>query len=479
MNQVKAEIRMFGPTKDEFESEYLPDLGQDISKLESMVKYYGENGKLIKEFDAGINEGHSASFVLPLGQREFEAGENKDVLNTIFNTNKALIEKYRESISGTGLANWYVEGDVPTATELESAKSAIESMGGPESVTPVLLNGAVLQDYIEQTCDGHNLIGTGKGRVMKIATLVDIARVMHQSGATNINDLNHAIIWHDTDIRGFDKLEVVRGLASAIFQGCDFAKASFTRAKENGERLYGRVTNVIAIPFIKSLQKLANDNDNNLLALEILAQFRYPCSGEVALTPSMALTLKIPNDFGIEAMNLTEISGKVASHQTTAGDVFLGPYDHYHSSKESLGKMAEEVLTGFMQALKDQDYSIGAQEKDDLVFETLRRMIEAIRLRREKSTQYNLQDIVEDDLSQAESFVGALHRVLKKIKHLEDKPTIKPLSALTKTLGSGGFNFTDFYKAATNEQNWNKEHFVDLNQRERALKEKVKGDEEE
>lgn len=458
-------IRFFGPGQGEFESSYLHDLAQEVTGLTCMQEHFGDNGKLIVPFDEAIRNGGTASAILPLGQREFDEGENSDVLNVIFETNRALMEKYKGSIKATGLANWYTE-DEPTVTELDSAKQAIESMG--PFTTAALMNGGVLQDYLTQVCGEHDLVGTGKGRVMKIATLIDIAKIMQESGATSPNELNHAIVWHDTDIRGFDKLDVVRGLASAIFQGCDFAKASFTRAKETGNRLYGRVTNVIAIPFIRSLQKLASDNSKNLLALEILAQFRYPCAGEVALTPKMALNLRIPNDFGIEAMNLTEVSGKVAAGQVKAGDVFLGPYDHYHSSQESLGSMAEEVLTGFMQALKDQEYTIGKNEVTSLILETTSNMMSAILDRSEKSERFGLQDVIKEDVSQSIHFIEAVRSVFSKISDVAERPKIKRLSALQQNIGPGGFNWKDFWAAATDEQNWNKKYFVNLKKQQKS-----------
>ena len=151
-------------------------------------------------------------------------------------------------------------------------------------------------------------------------------------------DLNNTVVvFLDADVLAqYFGTHFVLGLAGAVLQGYDFAKASFWRQM-------GRVKKYVAQPLFSAI---AHSN------LESLRQFAYPLSGEVAGTLSFFTKVSFWQMYGVETgINIDAVLGnyKIA-------DVNLGLYDHEHHGDVNIQKMSFGVIRTFLLQLVEYGY---------------------------------------------------------------------------------------------------------------------------
>jgi hypothetical protein len=151
-------------------------------------------------------------------------------------------------------------------------------------------------------------------------------------------DLNNTVVvFLDADVLAqYFGTHFVLGLAGAVLQGYDFAKASFWRQM-------GRVKKYVAQPLFSAI---AHSN------LEPLRQFAYPLSGEVAGTLSFFTKVSFWQMYGVETgINIDAVLGnyKIA-------DVNLGLYDHEHHGDVNIQKMSFGVIRTFLLQLVEYGY---------------------------------------------------------------------------------------------------------------------------
>ena len=160
-----------------------------------------------------------------------------------------------------------------------------------------------------------------------------------------------AIALHDADITTYDRsypLKLLFPLLEKEF-GILFNKAYYARIGHS-RTLNGRVMRLFVTPLLTALTELFGYRDY----LRYLHAYRYPLSGEFALTGDLALNIRIPANWGLEMGLLGEVYRNIA--QKRISQIDLGTFDHKHqvigsSSQEGLRKMCQDILRSILRTL--------------------------------------------------------------------------------------------------------------------------------
>ncbi len=137
------------------------------------------------------------------------------------------------------------------------------------------------------------------------------------------------IVFLDADVlTPYFGLHFVYGLAGAVLEGYDFAKASFWRGM-------GRVKKFVAQPIFSSIDHPA---------LRDLRTLAYPLSGEVAGTLDFFSSVSFWQMYGVE----TGINIDACFGDYRIADVNLGLYDHEHHGDENIQKMAFGIIRTYL-----------------------------------------------------------------------------------------------------------------------------------
>jgi len=226
----------------------------------------------------------------------------------------------------------------------EQYQQAVEFFGHLPQPTYVMWeNGPRIINILTQLKSrGLDLLGhRGKGR----AVWLGIGVASLDAGA---------IALHDADIVTYDNsypLKLLYPILEREF-GIAFSKAYYTRLSANPRRMHGRVTRLFVIPLIRSLAEIFGELDY----LRYLEAYRYPLSGEFALTSDLALNTRIPANWGLEVGLLAEVYRNVARKRIAQVD--LGIFEHKHqvlgqSSTEGLQKMCRDILQSILRTLME------------------------------------------------------------------------------------------------------------------------------
>ncbi len=172
-----------------------------------------------------------------------------------------------------------------------------------------------------------------------------------------------AIALHDADIITYDRsypLKLLFPLLEKEF-GIAFNKAYYARLGSESRRLHGRVVRLFVTPLLTALTELFGYQNY----LRYLNAYRYPLSGEFALTNDLALNIRIPANWGLEIGLLAEVYRNVA-HKRIA-QIDLGVFDHKHqaignSSEEGLRKMCRDILRSVLRTLTETEQVVITME---------------------------------------------------------------------------------------------------------------------
>ena len=162
---------------------------------------------------------------------------------------------------------------------------------------------------------------------------------------------NYGIALHDADIEHYDPKILHRLLLPITVPEMDFFFAKGYYARLTDERMFGRVTRLFLWPFLDALD-MSLDKKSPLL--RYLRSFRYPLSGEMAITADLARNIRIPTDWGLEIGILGEVYRNAAPKRHCQVD--LGVYSHKHSDigknrSEGLQRMALDIATSVYRLL--------------------------------------------------------------------------------------------------------------------------------
>ncbi|NEO25916.1 MAG: glucosyl-3-phosphoglycerate synthase [Kamptonema sp. SIO4C4] len=165
-----------------------------------------------------------------------------------------------------------------------------------------------------------------------------------------------AIAVHDADILTYDRsypLKLLYPLLEKEF-GIAFNKAYYARISGEPSRFHGRVVRLFVTPLLRALTELFGERDY----LRYLSAYRYPLSGEFALTSDLALNTRIPGNWGLEIGLLAEVYRNVAHKRISQID--LGVFDHKHQplgqdTSEGLQKMCADILRSLLRTLTEME----------------------------------------------------------------------------------------------------------------------------
>ncbi|MGF1567377.1 MAG: glucosyl-3-phosphoglycerate synthase [Nodosilinea sp.] len=165
-----------------------------------------------------------------------------------------------------------------------------------------------------------------------------------------------AIALHDADITTYDRSYPLKLLYPLLEQefGIAFSKAYYARIGEDPRSFHGRVTRLFVTPLITSLMELFGYRDY----LRYLDAYRYPLSGEFALTSDLALNTRIPGNWGLEVGLLAEVYRNIALKRVAQVD--LGLFEHKHqglgtSTNSGLQKMCRDILQSVFRTLTETE----------------------------------------------------------------------------------------------------------------------------
>ncbi len=193
--------------------------------------------------------------------------------------------------------------------------------------------------------EGLNLLKhRGKGRDVWLAC-----------GIASLN--SYAIALHDADIFGYTESIPTRLLYPIIEPELDFKfnKGYYARVNREKQIMYGRVFRLFLHPLLLSFVDLSDREPD---FIRFLRAFRYPISGEFALTSDLARDVDLPGDWGLEIGIMAEMFKNVARKRICQTD--LGFYDHKHqkvgtSEKEGLMRMSGDIVKTLLRVLIEVD----------------------------------------------------------------------------------------------------------------------------
>lgn len=186
------------------------------------------------------------------------------------------------------------------------------------------------------------------------------------------------IALHDADVLDYDRAMLARllyPLADPIFN-FDFCKAYYARFTD---RLNGRVARLFVGPLLSSLRSLLGAHPY----LDFLASFRYPLSGEFALSETLARQLRIPADWGLEIGVLSEVFRHRSPGRVCQTDV-TDRYDHKHQSLSpsdpglGLNRMAGDIAKHLLRTLAAADVVLSEGALKSLLASYQRRAEDAV-----------------------------------------------------------------------------------------------------
>jgi glucosyl-3-phosphoglycerate synthase len=179
----------------------------------------------------------------------------------------------------------------------------------------IIWNDGPQAGRLYQTLEANGLqVGAeGKGRACWLAYSYLLAR-----RETEI------IALHDCDIKTYTG-EILARLCHPIanpYVDFAFCKGYYARVTD---RINGRATLLYVAPLLRSLKSILG----HLPVLDFLDSFRYPLSGEFAMSAVVAKLNRIPGDWGLEIGVLAEIFRNVSLKRVCQSELCEN-YDHKH-----------------------------------------------------------------------------------------------------------------------------------------------------
>ena len=288
-----------------------------------------DKDKLLKNISdvAGIRP---VSVILPMLYSEIK---NDAILNIISELNKC-----------TYLKELIVPLAANTNEEFVHVKRFFKKLEIPSLI--MWCNGSKIENLlISLKSEGLNLTKYhGKGRDVWLAL-----------GIANLR--SYAVALHDADIQGYNAMIPTKLLYPLLEPELDFKfnKGYYARLNIKRTIMYGRVFRLFLHPLLKSFADLLGSEPN---LVRFMRSFRYPISGEFALTSDLARDLDIPGGWGIEVGVMAEIYRNVATKRICQTD--LGFYEHKHQqvgdSDKGLVKMSGEIFKTLLRVLIEGDH---------------------------------------------------------------------------------------------------------------------------
>lgn len=232
-----------------------------------------------------------------------------------------------------------VLGKAPDLRDYRDARSLIEPLG-PKAEVLWTSGEPVRALYRELAEAGLFIDVSGKGRGVWTAF-----------GYLLADPKLRAFALHDCDIVDYDRTLLARLCLPMAHPSLDFefAKAFYARTTD---RMYGRVARLLVSPLLRSLVSLFGPDD----FLLFVQSFRYPLSGEFAISSALARSNRVPSDWGLEIGTLAEVYRNTSAKRVCQVDLCVG-YEHKHQElsledpTQGLMKMATDIVCTLFRTL--------------------------------------------------------------------------------------------------------------------------------
>jgi len=230
-------------------------------------------------------------------------------------------------------------GVAPNVEDYQETASIVRQLGDRAQV--LWIDGDRLEGLYDELIEsGLNLGVPGKGRSVWTAF-----------GYLLADPALKAFVLQDCDIVNYDRVILARLCLPMIHPSLDFefCKAYYARVTD---RLHGRVVRLLVGPLLRALLSVIGP-DSFLVYLD---SFRYPLSGEFAVTSNLARSNRIPSDWGLEVGTLAEVFRNTSVKRVCQVDL-CRLYEHKHQPysledpTKGLMKMATEILTTIFRTL--------------------------------------------------------------------------------------------------------------------------------
>ncbi len=160
-----------------------------------------------------------------------------------------------------------------------------------------------------------------------------------------------AFVLQDCDIVNYDNEMLVRLCLPMAHASVDFefAKAYYARVTD---RMHGRVVRLLMTPLLRAMIAVLGSDP----FLVFLRSFRYPLSGEFAISATLARSNRIPCDWGLEVGVLAEVFRNTSPKRVCQVD--LGRlYEHKHQPLDrsdpdtGLLRMGSQIIQSILRTL--------------------------------------------------------------------------------------------------------------------------------
>ena len=251
-------------------------------------------------------------------------------------------------VKGLNKCDYVKEIIVPLAAKDEQEFKRVKRFFSELKIPKLIMwcNGPKIEKLLnELKNEGLNLLKyRGKGRDVWLAL-----------GIASLK--SYAIALHDADIRGYTEMIPTKLLYPIVEPELDFKfnKGYYARVNLEKNIMYGRVFRLFLDPLLRSLvDEIGFEPD----FVRFLRSFRYPISGEFAMTSDLACDVDIPGDWGIEIGIMAEMYRNVAPKRMCQTD--LGFYEHKHQrigdERGGLTKMSGDILKTLLRVLIEEDH---------------------------------------------------------------------------------------------------------------------------
>ena len=266
-------------------------------------------------------------------------------------------------------------GVAPTAEDYRETVAKTSALGDKAQV--LWTDGPRVQSMYQELCEaGFKLSIPGKGRSAWSAF-----------GYLLADSKLKAFVLHDCDIVDYDRFLLARLCLPMAHPSLDFefCKAYYARCTD---RMHGRVVRLLVSPLLRALLSMLGEDR----FLQYMDSFRYPLSGEFAVTSNLARSNRIPSDWGLEVGTLAEVFRNTSLKRVCQVDL-CRLYEHKHQalsiedSSRGLMKMATDILTSVFRTLASRGVVLQAEH-----FTTLRSAY--LRAAQDSIRQYNADALI-------------------------------------------------------------------------------------
>ncbi|KYK34222.1 MAG: glucosyl-3-phosphoglycerate synthase [Thermoplasmatales archaeon SG8-52-3] len=303
------------------------DIKQD--EITTLHELCVDKNKLLKSVSDAACE-RPVSVIMPMLYREIKSDALKNILK------------------GLNRCTYLNEIVIPLAAKNEREFRQVKRFFSDLKIPKLIMwcNGPRVDKLLnELKLEGLNLLKySGKGRDVWLAM-----------GIASIK--SYAFALHDADVLHYDEMIPSKLLYPIIEPELDFKfnKGYYARVNMQKKIIFGRVFRLFLHPLLRAfVDNIGCETD----FVRFLRSFRYPISGEFALTSDLARDVDLPGDWGIEIGIMSEMYRIVSLKNICQTD--LGFYDHKHqpvgSVDKGLLKMTGDILKTLLRVLIEEDH---------------------------------------------------------------------------------------------------------------------------